>query len=185
MENTTQIQNNDFKRFAIPVKMGLLIAIIKIVLSTVQYQFFLGSWGMNMLVMIISLAVGFILLGVTGTMQRKAMGGYINIKDAFQCIFVSILIFVTLNFIYDYVYMQYIDPNMMEKIKESSMGFAEKMGAPQETLDGMEKQFDEQSADKMSIGKQFVGFLSQIVMYSIAGLIIAAIVKKNKPEHLA
>lgn len=185
MENTVQLNNPEFRRFDIPIKMGLLIALMKIILSTVQYQFFLTSWGMTMAITVLSFILGALLLGVTGNMQRKAMGGYITIKEAFQCIFVAILIIVVLNSLYDFIYIKYIDPDMILKIKESSMGFAEKMGAPQESLDKMEKQFDEQSAEKTDLNKQFVGFLSQIVMYSIVGIIIAAIVKKNKPAHLA
>lgn len=170
-----------FNRFDIPVKMGLLIAIVKIVLSTVQYQFFLSSWGMTMLLSTLSFLAGVFLLYLTGKQQRDALGGYITIREAFSAIFIAILVTVTLNFIYDWVYITYIDPSMLEKIRESSISAAEGWGAPQEQLDKMAEQFDEQEKEKGKISSQLVSFFSQIVLYSIVGFIIAAIVKKNKP----
>jgi hypothetical protein len=180
-----QVQTENVNRFAIPVRMGLLIAIIKILLSTISYQFFLASWGMTMLFTGISFIIGVLLLISTGKQQRKALGGYISFKEAFQAIFVALLIFVVLNYLYDVIYMKWIDPSMMDKIKESSIGFAEKMGAPQERLDKMAEEFDKQGEKQWTIGKQAVSLFSSIAIYSIVGFICAAIVKKNKPEYMA
>jgi disulfide bond formation protein DsbB len=179
------VPEDKFKRFSLPLKMGLLIALVKIIISTVSYQFFLGSWGMTMFLSFLSFAAGVVLLCVTGIQQRKARGGFINIREAFQSIFVAVLVLATLTFLYDIIYMTYIDPGMVDRIKESSIAFAEKMGAGQEKLDEMAESFETQSLDKMSIGKQFLSFLSTVVWYSIIGFICAAIIKKKKPEHLA
>ncbi len=173
--------SNQFKPFDIPVKMGLLLAIIKIVFSTISYSFFLGSWGMTMLMTGLSFVIGLFILHRTGVMQRKGLGGFIDIKQAFQAVFVAAVIAVIIGNTYDIIYMKFIDPSMMDKIKESSIGFAEKMGAPQEKLDEMAEDFDKQNADKNNIGKQLLGFGMYIVWYGIVSFIIAAIVKKNKP----
>lgn len=180
-----QISQVNFNKFAIPVRMGLIITLIKVIINTIGYQFFAGKWGMSMMFMLISLAIMFVLLVQTGKMQRKALGGYIDIKQAFQAIFVAALIVCVITSIYDVIYIQYINPDMMDKIKESSIATAEKWGAPQETLDQMEKQFDEQSAGKLNIGKQFMSLLGNIVIYGIFSFICAAIAKKNKPAHMA
>ncbi len=175
----------DFNKYDIPVRMGILIAVIKIVFSTVSYQFFLGSWGITMLISFVSFILGVILLCITGIQQRKAIGGFIDIKQAFQAIFIAALIVVLANFSYDFIYTKYVDPDMMDKIKESSIMAAERWGAPQEKLDDMSEEFEKQSMEKMSFGKQLLSLGTMIVWYGIVSFICAAIVKKNKPAYMA
>ncbi|MFN4246204.1 MAG: DUF4199 domain-containing protein [Flavipsychrobacter sp.] len=175
----------NFNRFAIPVRMGIVITIVKMLISTIQYQFFLGSFWANMGFMFLSFVIGIVLFIVTGTQQRKAYGGFIDFKSAFQAIFVAILISVVVSYCYDLLYMEVIDPNMIDKIAESSMAAAEKMGAPQERLDDMAAQFERQKKESLKISEIFLALLKYIVMYGIVGFICAAIVKKDKPQHLA
>jgi hypothetical protein len=182
MEQVTEIQNTNFKRFDIPLKFGLLAGIVKIVLSTIQYQFFLGNWIGTMLFSLLSLIVGIGIMCLSATNQRKAMGGYISMKDAFQSIFIVILIMVVFSTIYDWIYLSYIDPSMMDKLKDSSISFAQKMGAPEEKLDEMAKQFDEQAKDKANIKNMSLGLLYQIIMYSIVGFICAAVIKRKPAD---
>lgn len=181
----TDIRNENFKPYDIPVKFGLVAGIVKIIISTIQYQFFLTSWGMSMLFTFLSFAIGVTFLCVAGIRQRKAMGGYMDIKQAFQAVFVAAMIMVVISYAYDFIYMRFIDPSMMDTIKESSMAAAERWGAPEERLDAMAKQFDEQNADKMKIGKQLLGFGIYVVAYGFVSFICAAIVKKNKPAYMA
>jgi hypothetical protein len=180
MEQTTQA---NFNKFAIPMRMGFMIALFKIILTTVGYKFFAGSWGMSMLFMVIGLIVGIILFVQTGKMQRKEMGGYIDIKQAFQAIFVAALITAVLSTIYDYIYIKFLDPGMTERIREATMATMEKWGAPQEKIDEVEKTMD--SGESLKLSKQLQGLLTSIIFYGILSLICAAIVKKNKPEHIA
>jgi uncharacterized membrane protein (DUF106 family) len=174
-------QTEKFSPFAIPLKMGVLIALVKIILSTIQYQFFAEQMTTNLVVSFLSFVLGVILLYVTGSKQRKAMGGFIEIKQAFQAMFVAILIFVIVGFLYDLLYQHVIDPTLTERIKTSTISFAEKMGAPQEKLDEMAEQFDEQQRKSTDIGTLSLSLFSMIVWYSIIGFIMAAILKKRKP----
>jgi hypothetical protein len=180
MEQTSQA---NFNKFAIPMRMGLIIALFKVILSTIGYKFYAGSWGMSVMFMVIGLAIGIILFIQTGKMQRKEMGGYIDIKQAFQAIFVAALIAVILSVVYDYIYMKFLDPGMSERIREATMATMEKWGAPQESIDQFEKSMDAQESLKLS--KQFMGLLTAIIFNGILSFICAAVVKKNKSEHLA
>ena len=179
--SSINVPDQHFNPYAIPLRMGLLIAIIKIIFSTVSYQFFLDSWTMTMLFTALSFLLGIVLMCVAGAQQRKALGGYMNIKQAFQAIFITALVIVILNFIYDFIYIRYIDPGMFDKIRESSIGFAERMGAPQEKLDQMAENFDKQAVEKTNVGKQLLNLGTQIVWYGIISFICAAIMKKKKP----
>lgn len=179
MEAIQQQQN--FKPFAIPVKMGLLIGGLKIILSYIQYSMFLNDWIISMLITFVSFCLGIGLLVYTGILQRKSLGGYMDIKQGFQAMFVAILIMVVLTNTFDTIYARFIDPDMMVKIKDASIAKAEQWGAPQETLDDMANRFDEQNVKSAGFGKILIGYLSQIVMYSIVGIIIAAALGKKKP----
>jgi hypothetical protein len=180
METTTA---KPFNRFDIPVKFGIIIGLIMAVISTISYQFFTESWLGMMGFMVVSFVIYMVLYFITGVQQRKAMGGYIDIKQAFSAIFVAIIISLVISFIYNFIYVKFIDPDVIDRISETSVSFAEKAGAPQEQLDKIAEQVEEQKASAQGIGKQLLGFLSSIVLYSIFGFIIAAIVRKKRPEH--
>jgi hypothetical protein len=172
-----------FNRFDIPVKFGVIIGLVMAVMATLNYQFFTETYGLMMGFTVASFIIGMVLFFITGVQQRKAMGGFIDIKQAFSAIFVAILISLTISFIYNFIYVKFIDPDVIDRISSTSVEFAEKMGAPQEKLDQIADQIEEQKADGQGIGKQLLGFLSQVVIYSIFGFIIAAIVRRKRPEH--
>jgi hypothetical protein len=171
----------NFKRFDIPVKMGLLAAVIKIVLATIQYQFLVDSWLGMMGVMVLSVAVSIFCMWLAGTQQRKAMGGVINIKFAFQAIFVVILIFVVLSNLYDIIYIKYINPDVITEIKESTLSFSERvLKADDAKLDEIAAQFDDENKQKLSVNQVVLGILQSVILYSIPGIIIAMAIKKDK-----
>lgn len=187
METTvfnTKQTNPDFKRFDIPIKWGLVIGIVSCLLFTVINMFFLGNMMTYFVLIALSFIINIILLGVLGAQQRKAMGGYIEMKDAFQAIFVAILIIVTITYIYSFIYMKYIDPDYAVKMKEATLRFTEKMGAPQSKIDEASQKFDEQMKNRNSPAKLAISYVWNIVLYSFFGLICALIVRRKRPENM-
>src|ERR1043165_6375526 len=130
------------KRFDIPVKWGFIIGIIGIIMITVENMFLIKNYYMFMGGYIVIFIITVILYGIVGGQQRKAMGGYISFKDAFQAIFVAILISVSLTTIYSIIYVKLIDPGMMDKIKETTLAFMESMKVPQDKIDKTAADFD-------------------------------------------
>lgn len=177
------MQNENFNKFAIPVRMGLITSLLLIILSTIQNQFFLGSFMGTMGFMFISFVIGVGMVSYAGVQQRKALGGYMDIKQAFQAVFVASLIICLTTSVYGIIYAKYIDPAMFDKVQESAMAAAEKWGAPQESLDKMTVEFEEQRKGMDDIGKILYGIAKSIVIYGIVSFIIAAIVKKNRPAE--
>jgi hypothetical protein len=182
MENTATLSNEPFNRYSIPVKWGIIWGVLSCVLMTVQFMFFSDSyivltagWFMTFL-----LGVGVYL--ITGFQQRKAMGGYITLKDAFQPIFIVILISSVISSIYGLIYFRYIDPDAMERMSTTVLNFMEKVDAPQESIDSAAEGFEQGAEDAKSVGKMALNFLKGIIISSIFGFIAAAIVKKKKPE---
>jgi len=175
----------NFNRWDIPVKMGLLIGVIGVLLTTISYVLvmpasyiaFLVSTGVMFLV-----SIG--LYYVTGVRQRKAMGGYINLKDAFAAIFVAILISTIITTIWGVVYAVVIDPQLPEKIKEGTLSFMEGMKAPQEKLDEQAAAIDKQFRDSLKPATLLYAYAKSLVITSIFGFICAAIVRRAPKQSM-
>jgi hypothetical protein len=168
---------------AIPIRMGIIIAAISVILFTICNMFLISNLIVYFISVFLCFVIQVVLMGVTGAQQRKAIGGYISFKDAFRAIFIAVLIFVIINTIYSYIYMHFIDADFSTKMKDASLKFAEKMGATQDKLDLAAKQADEKLEQSKHLSSQLLSFFWSLVIYSIFGFTCAAIVKKNKPEN--
>lgn len=169
-------------KYAVGIRYGLMIGFISIFLNTVNFLYVVkwnfmafGFFG------ILTFAVAVIFYCVAVAQQRKLMGGYINIKEAFQTVFVAILISQIMSTIYGLVYAKYIDPECLVRMKESAIAFFEKIKMPQDQLDEQIKKIDQKLDGSMNPGKLLYSFAQAIIIQSILGLICALIMKKDKP----
>src|SRR5688500_6069530 len=110
-EGTSQ-PTSDFNRFSIPVKWGLIIGILSCILATINFMFIINNYVAFLVFTFVMYVVTIILYGVTGVQQRKAMGGYITFKEAFQAIFLAILISTIITSVYGVIYTKFIDPTV-------------------------------------------------------------------------
>lgn len=174
-----------FKRFDVPIKMGLLIGVIGVILNTANYLFLLPVNYIAFLVFTFVVYIACIVLyGVTGAQQRKAVGGYIDIKGAFQAIFIAILISTLIISIWGFIYAKYIDPQLTDKIKAGTLGMMERFNAPQASLDDASAKFDAEIKSSQSIGNVLYAYAKGLILQSIFGFICAAIVRRNPPVQM-
>ena len=174
-----------FNRWDIPVKVGVFIGVLSIILSVISYMFILP---VNYIAFLVSTAIVFIVMiilyGVTGARQRRAMGGYISLKDAFSAIFVAILISTLISTIWGVVYAKWIDPHVTEKMKESTLAFMEHMKVPQDKLDATAAGMDNQLAESTHVSVLLYNYAKSLVFMSIFGFICAAIVKRTPKQQM-
>lgn len=178
--------NTEFNRFTIPLRWGLIIGFVSIFLFTIYSMFLMtsmGIWG-TLTWGVFSFIIIMILLAVMALQQRKEMGGFINFREAFSAVFVSILIIVVLSQLYTYVYMNFIDPDYFERMREMSLNMAYSFGGSDEQADMAAEQVEKQIEKQRNISSIFIGMAGSVILYSLFGFIIAAVVKKKKPEHL-
>src|SRR5690606_7516013 len=104
-----------YNRFELPVKWGLIIGIISILLFTIYAMFLLELMGItgSIVLGIVTFLIMMVMLGVMATQRRKDLGGYITLREAFQPIFIAILIIVVLSSIYNVLYTSVIDPEFV------------------------------------------------------------------------
>jgi len=180
LEQTELAVKNTKGNLSIPIIMGIIIAVIKMVLSAIQYKYFLESYRASMVLFISSFLIGAILLFVTGRMQKKKFGNTITIKEAFQAIFIAILIVVVSNFIFDQVYMK-LDPGMSERIYHGKIALAKQTPNSAQKIKELTEEYQEELKQPVSIGNMLAGLLNSIIKYSILGIIFALALGRNKP----
>ena len=172
---------SDFNRFSIPVKWGLIIGIMACILVTINFMFIISNYIAFLVFTFVMYVVTIVLYGVTGVQQRKAMGGYITFKEAFQAIFLAILISSIISSVYGVIYTKFIDPDVVDRIKEGTLSFMERMNVPEERLDQTAADMDKQFEDSTKPGRFIYAFAKSLIISSIFGFICALIVKKQKP----
>ena len=161
---------------------GLLLGIIYLILNTWTYMS-TGSMMAFYGVTALAFVLYFVTMGILAGRIRKANGGYIEFKDVFGAIIIMIFISCLISYVYNLVYMKYIDPAFMDKIKNTTIQFMEKNKVPDDQIEDAVRKFDKQAAEAKGsgIGKMILSYFEMVVFCCLFGLIVAAIVKKKPP----
>jgi hypothetical protein len=166
-------------KFAIPVKMGILIAVIKVIFSTIQYKWFLENWAASMAIVSVSFLLGMGLLIYTIQLQKKAFGGIISIKEAFQAAFIAILIIVSVNFVFDQLYMRVIDTTMIDRIYAGRADGLKNTPNAATKIEELKKDLALEKKETLNIGGLFLLLMKQVIQYSFLGFIFALVISRN------
>jgi hypothetical protein len=121
-----------------------------------------------------------VLFGVFAIQERrKNQGGYISLGEGFVVALGAMVLSVAISSLFSYIYIQFIDPGMVDKIVRSSAKMMQKFNMPPEE---MEKQLAE-LPKRFELQGQFIGFVINSVFGAILSLICAASMKKlqNNP----
>lgn len=185
MSNFETATTPSVNRFDVPVKFGIVLGILSVLIQYVSYSIllpksFMGYIGGMVAIFIITVA----LWVVTGVQQRKAMGGFISFKDAFQAIFVAIVISSLIATVWSVVYVKYINPDLADNFKSSMLDMMETYKVPQEKLEETSSKMDVSKFRDISFGAQAMALAIRIIAKSVVGLIIAAIVKKEPKTQM-
>ncbi len=177
MENITTAERNKMAGI-----YGLLLGVIAMVMTTCSYMMvgnFIGFYAFQIFVFILFVIV----MGIFSARIRKANGGYIEFKEIFGAIIIMIFISCLISYIYGIIYTKYIDPGFMDKIKNATVQFMEKQKVPDDKIDETVRKFDKQMAESknFNFGQTLLTYFEVCIFYCLFGLIVAAIIKKNKP----
>ncbi len=127
-----------------------------------------------------------VMLVVFPLLHRKEIGGYWSWGQAFKFILIMSVVMLVCSTLTNLVLFKIIDPEFMNRVKEISIDNTIKMlegfGSPEDaiskTVDGMDKEFDNQQTPMGYV----MGIVKGLVTFAVLGAIIALIIKKNKPE---
>ncbi len=159
---------------------GLYLGIALILITVLIYAFditLMTEWYL--------MVINLILILVLGTMAVKsakaASTTLFTFKNAFSAYFLTIVIGLFLATVFSLILFNVIDPEAAETLKELTM---EKQAAMFENFGMSEAQINEAMAemekqDTFSIKNVGISFASQLIFFSIIGLIIALIFREK------
>lgn len=164
------------------VTFGIILAAYFIVRTALIYSIDLKLFTSGWFTLVDFIAI-LTLTIIAISKTKKAMGGFIAFKEAFTVYFIAILIGLTTYTIFNMLLFNVIDPDAKEIVKEEVIqktvetlkSFGGDSTVIKETVTKMRE------TDSFSIPQQALGLGIALLMYAVVGLIIAAIMKKNRP----
>jgi hypothetical protein len=165
---------------SLAINLGIIIGLAYCVLIFCQNQFFYANpltFSLTKFLSYLIIIGGFV---YAGYLSRKNSGGFISFKECLKTILIVIVITEVIYLIFSTLYIKFIDPGFMEKLKSSWQLYFTSHNVPQDKIDSTLARFKD--AGKLTFGSliQSLGF--SIIIDAIFGVIIASILKKRKPE---
>ncbi len=159
--------------------LGALLALLTIVAYGVNLGLLTNMWyGIFILIAIIVFGI----ISVAKTKQNQ--DGYASFKESFTSYFITVLIGLLVSTVVSYLLFNFIDPDAAEVLKEKTIEktveMLEGFNTPNEVIAESVEQIESQN--QYSLGNIFKGLAGYLVLFSIIGLIVAAAMKKSKPD---
>lgn len=156
---------------------GLLICVFSVVLYIAGAEAFFDYGWVNYLILIIVPTVGAIL-------TRKANDGYLPFSKALKTVFGIMVVALLMQVIFNYVLLNFVDESFSQAVSQLALDKSEAMmkrfNMPQDDID---KAMDEAMKNNTnSLKNLLLGFAIWCIPSFLISMIIAAIVKRNKPE---
>ena len=161
--------------------LGILLSLFYIYAYAVDLSILTQGWMMGVVFLIILVAGVLVILT-----SRKGMGGFISFKEAFSAYFYTIVVAFLIQTIVVALIFNVVDPSAKDEMKQLTIDKTEEMlenfNVPSEQIDEAIAKIEQD--DNFSFGNQVKNYFISLVVYSVIGLILAAILKKKNPELL-
>lgn len=176
------MENKNQSTFMAAFTPAILIAVILIVFSLLMYLLDFEYDSSVNYISYVFLAVG--LWWAITSYRNKQEGGFISYGKAFSMGFFVGLIASVLVSVYFYIYVQYINPGLIEEIL---------LNAEDEMLTANPDMSDEQIDQALGMVEMFtsplmmtvMGFIMNLIASTVLSLIIAIFAKREKTEEIS
>lgn len=165
------------------IKWGLIIGAVYAVLVFLRYYIGAANIIGFSLFSFVGFPIVLILLFISGRKLRIANGGYIEMREVFKAMFISVMIFEAFYTLTTFIYLHYIDPVFFEKLRDSTEKMMIAAKTPQSDIDKMLKNFDQTQAQAKqgSVLDLFKSYLYTIGITGLFALLFAFILKRKPP----
>jgi hypothetical protein len=168
------------------IRYGLILAAIGIVSQLAIYMInveLMASMSSGLIMLVISI----VLIIYFARLLRQSRGGFATFGEMFGDIFTMLMISALVGAIFNYILFNFIDPELATTIKNLTIKNSEamfvKLGMSAEQIDLALAEIEKQDMS-MTIGKSVQQLAVSGIVYAIISVILAAILKKNKPEEV-
>lgn len=166
-------------------KIGLFLGLFVIVATTLVYtidlSLFTASWyGMANMAIVIA-------FGVTAAIQaKKSQGGFLTFRQTFTSFFIAVLVGLFLSTVFSILLFNIIDPEAKQIITDNvikmTAGLMEKFGTKPADINEIIKEM--KKTDSFGVYGQLKGFLFNIIIYSVIGLVTALIIRRERTQSI-
>ena len=159
--------------------LGVLMALLTVISYAVNLELLTNMWyGIFILIAVIVVGI------ISVAKLKQAQDGFASFTEAFSAYFITIIIGLVISTFVSYLLFNFIDTDaadlLKEKTIEKTVQMMENFNAPSEAIaeavEGIEAQ------NQWSIGNILKGLAGYAVFFSVIGLIVAAAMKKSKPD---
>ena len=159
--------------------LGAVLSFVTAGIYAIDISSLLNPWLMGVFFLLV------VVLGVLAIAgAKKLFNGFISFKDAFSTFFVVIVVGFLISTLVSYLIFNVIDPEAKDVLKqltiEKTTELMERFNVPEEAFDEAIAKVEE--TDSFSLVSQIKNYFISLAMYSVIGLIVAAIMKKKNPE---
>ncbi|MFD0989602.1 DUF4199 domain-containing protein [Mariniflexile jejuense] len=159
--------------------LGILLALLTVISYAINIELLTYTWyGIFILIAIVAFGI------VSVAKIKQAQNGFASFKESFSAYFITVLIGLIISTVVSYLIFNFIDTEaagiLKEKTVEKTVQMMKSFNAPNEAIaEAVEKI---ESQNQFSIGGILKGLAAYLVFFSVIGLIVAAAMKKSKPD---
>ncbi|AXO79799.1 DUF4199 domain-containing protein [Olleya aquimaris] len=162
------------------IYLGVILSSVTVIAYATNLELLTQAW------LGISLFVAIIVFGIIAVSKSKsALGGYISFKEAFTAYFITVMIGILINAVISVIIFNFIDPEaavtLKELVIEKSIEMMRNFNTPEDALADALNQM-ENSPSQFAISSMVQSVIIQLIIYSVIGLIISLIMKKNNED---
>ena len=174
------------------IKYGVYLGIISLVISIVSVYMLVNSSNFKISSMITGGVTLVLTIGLSvyfAALLRKVAGGFWNFSQALKGIFVMLAISVVISVVGTTLF-NVVNPEPQQIVFDKTINLAietmEGMGADDDVIDKQVADLEQErdALREFSFGKSVQGLGVSLIIYFIFALILAAILKREKPVFL-
>ncbi|WP_242203662.1 DUF4199 domain-containing protein [Aestuariivivens insulae] len=159
--------------------LGAILAVVSILTYAVNLGLFTEVWfGLTLMAIIIVMGI------IAVAKVKQAQNGFASFKEAFTGFFITIIIGIAISTLVYFLIFNVIDTDaalvLKEKTIEKTVNILEGLNTPNEVIAKSVEQIESQN--QFGIANILKSLAINIVIYSIIGLIVAAAMKRTKPD---
>jgi hypothetical protein len=163
------------------IKWGLIIGFIYCLLLLLRYNFGANNPIMFSLWIFLGYIITLVLLLISGFLLRKQNNGFIDLKEAFRVLFISVLIFEFFYAVFNFVYLKYVNPIFYQSFRDATEAYLIKSNQPQEQIDKVTKAIDVDAPKKMNLFDMLKSYLFFVAISGAIAFLFALIIRKKNP----
>jgi len=165
------------------LKYGIVYALITIAMTIVFY--YLIDFKMSIQVFL-SFGIMILFMVLATLKERSNNGGYLTYGESLMTSYLTALVGILASFLLMVILLTF-DPGLKEKLTQMSVdaskGMMEAMGLNEDQIAEAMEKVEEEGASEFTIGKQFVGVITNSIFVFIIAAFISLFLKKNRPEE--